>query len=116
MYGTEINGIRRSHAWTGEGNAGLAGEMKKAAVQRPERIVVTADATGETYRLTVEARGESTSITDVDAANLAAQVSRLIAVVSKAAQAGDLDKHRQSDSSPFGLGAPRSNRENLRHR
>jgi len=94
----------------------MAGELRKSAEQPVERVVVTADLTGDSYRLTVEARGQSASVEDVARAALAEQVSRLIAAVSEAAQAGKLDTSHQSDSDLFGLGAPRGGRETLMHR
>jgi hypothetical protein len=64
--------------------------------------------------LTVAASGQATTVAGVSPDELAGGIARLIQVVSKAARNGDLTKNRQRDSHQYGLGAPRSNRDELR--
>ena len=65
------------------------------------------------YFLVVEADGQRATVNDVEEDDLADDIARLIAAIAKAARNGDLVKNRQADSSPFGIGVPRSNRDAL---
>lgn len=117
-YGTEIQGVRRTRAWTGESGAGFA---KTAAVRESEvpveakasKVSVEATLGRRGYTLTVTAEGQSATVEDVHPAELAERIARLIQAVTKAARKGELTKSSQRDSSPFVMGRPTSGRDNL---
>ena len=117
-FGMDVSGAKRTRSYRGESGAGIAataGTAKAAEEETaPVTVKVEATLTGQTYTLTVEANGQSTSVDGVEPADLADRIARLMGAVSKAVRNGELTKHRQRDSAPLGMGAPRAGRDNLR--
>lgn len=115
-YGMQVGPVRRTRSAVGEINAGLSGEIRKAAASDDAPVSVKVEATlvaDGTYTLEVEASGQHATLKRVEAEDLSPTLTRLIRRLSKAVVDGELVKHRQSDSSPLGI-AGGSNRDNLR--
>ena len=106
---SKANGVKRGGNRVGESTSGI---ITSATVRQTERdaapveVVVKATLVGDTYDLVVTCDGETGEFEGGDLDNL----GEVIEQVAKAARAGSLKKHRQSDALNYGLGAPRANR------
>lgn len=117
-YGFDVNGFaKRTRSRVGENTAGIAKSAGQAKAEEAAPVSIKVEATPAkdgTYTLDVSVNGDGAIVERVEAGDLAATIAQLIRKVSKAAAAGELEKSHRRDSSPLGMGAPRSNRDNLR--
>ena len=104
-YGMQVGPVVRTRAYTGESGAGFAktAEVARKAAAPVAKVNVEATFDGTAYALVVEADGQRAGVTDVRPDELADEIARVIAAVSKASRAGDLTKYRQRDSAPLGI-------------
>lgn len=98
-FGMDIGGVRRTRSFTGENTAGItkAAEQVETDDSAPVRVDVTAVLADDGYALTIKANGESHTLREVDPADLADELARVINAVAKAYRAGNLERYRQPE-------------------
>lgn len=99
--------------WRGGRGINLTPDFEKAAQVAEEPVVLTAQLDSDgTYTLTIDAKGETVTIADVDPTELGDECARLVTLVFSAIRKGVFAKAREVPID-VGMNTPRPGREYL---